>query len=94
MKLIDLDQRVIVPVVDETRGGMRYEIQISIGELLKRTLEDFEPEVVEAISVEWPKAQESSYTGDASDIGKTVRNGTIKDLIRKWQKEQEEKRNG
>ena len=85
---------MIVPVVDGSRGGMRYEIQISIGELLKRTLEDFKPEVVEAIPVEWLKAQESSYTGDASDIGKTVRNGTIKDLIRKWQKEQGEKRNG
>ena len=51
MKLIDLDQRVIVPVVDGSRGEMRYEIQISIGELLKRTLEDFEPVVVDAVPV-------------------------------------------
>ena len=48
MKLIDLDQRVIVPVVDETRGGMRYEMQMSIGELLKKALEDFEPKIIEA----------------------------------------------
>jgi muramidase (phage lysozyme) len=94
VKLIDLDQCVIVPVVDESRGGMRYEMQMSVGELLKGTLEDFEPAVVDAVPVEWLKAQIRSYTGDVSDIGKSARNGTIKDLIRKWQKEQEAKRNG
>ena len=49
----------------------------------------FECPKTEAIPVEWLKAQESSYTGDVSDIGKSVQNGTIKNLIRKWQKEQE-----
>ena len=44
---------------------------------------------IAAIPVEWLKAQIRSYTGDVSDIGKSARNGTIKDLIRKWQKEQE-----
>lgn len=44
---------------------------------------------VDAIPVEWLEAQIRSYTGDVSDIGKSARNGTIKDLIRKWQKEQE-----
>lgn len=44
---------------------------------------------IDAIPVEWLKAQIRSYTGDVSDIGKSARNGTIKDLIRKWQKEQE-----
>ena len=44
---------------------------------------------VDAIPVEWLKAQIRSYTGDVSDIGKSARNGTIKDLIRKWQNEQE-----
>lgn len=44
---------------------------------------------IDAIPVEWLKAQIKPYTGDASDIGKSVRTGTIKDLIRKWQKEQE-----
>ena len=51
MKLIDLDQRVIVPVVDESRGGMRYEMEMSVGELLKKALEDFEPAVVDAVPV-------------------------------------------
>lgn len=44
---------------------------------------------IPAIPVEWLEAQIRSYTGDVSDIGKGARNGTIKDLIRKWQKEQE-----
>ena len=51
MKLCDLDQRVIVPVVDDTRGGMRYEVEMSLGELLGKALEDFEPEIVEAAPV-------------------------------------------
>ena len=46
---------------------------------------------VDAIPVEWMKAQIRPYTGDVSDIGKSARNGTIKDLIRMWQKEQEAK---
>lgn len=44
---------------------------------------------VDAVPVEWLEAQIRSYTGDVSDIGKSARNGTIKDLIRKWRKEQE-----
>ena len=89
MKLVDLEQQIFVPVVDETHGGVTVEMQMTVGEFFGKCCQGFEPEVVEAIPVAWLKAQESSYTGDASDIGKTVRNGTIKDLIRKWQKEQE-----
>lgn len=44
---------------------------------------------VDAVPVEWLEAQIRPYTGDVSDIGKSARNGTIKNLIRKWQKEQE-----
>lgn len=36
---------------------------------------------IDAIPVEWLEAQIRSYTGDVSDIGKSARNGTIKDLI-------------
>lgn len=89
MKLVDLNQTIFIPIVDESKGGMEYEMKMTVGEFFAKCCQGFEPEVLEAIPVEWLKAQESSYTGDASDIGKTVRNGTIKDLIRKWQKEQE-----
>ena len=44
---------------------------------------------VDAIPVEWLKEQIKPYTGDVSDIGKIATNGTIKGIIRKWQKEQE-----
>ena len=65
MKLINLDQRVIVPVVDESRGGIRYEMEMSVGELLGKTLEDFKPEIVEAVPVvhgRWvSKSEEGRY---------------------------------
>lgn len=44
---------------------------------------------IDAIPVEWLKAQIRPYTGDVSDIGKGERNGAIKSLIQKWQKERE-----
>ena len=89
MRLIDLEQTIFVPVVDETHGGVMVEMQMTVGEFFGKFCEGFEPENVEAIPVEWLKAQEIPYTGDASDIGKSAKNGTIKNLIRKWQKEQE-----
>jgi hypothetical protein len=44
---------------------------------------------VDAIPMEWLEAQIRPYTGDVSDIGKSAVNGTIKGIIRKYQKEQE-----
>ena len=44
---------------------------------------------IHSIPVEWLESQIRPYTGDVSDIGKSSRNGTIKNLIREWQKEQE-----
>ena len=41
---------------------------------------------IDAIPVEWLEAQIRPYTGDVCE---TVVNGTIKGIIRKWQKEQE-----
>ena len=57
MKLVDLDQRIYVPVVDETRGGMTYEMEMSVGEFFDKCCPGFRPEVVEAIPVEWIKQQ-------------------------------------
>jgi hypothetical protein len=84
MKLIDLDQCVIVPVVDGSRGGMRYEIQISIGELLKRSLEDFEPAVVDAVPVAWLEAHSREYYEDWGTAPVTV-----EDALKEWRKAQE-----
>ena len=66
MKLIDLDQRVIVPVVDESRGGMRYEVEMSVGELLGKALEDFKPAIVDAVPVVHGRWGEN---GDCSECG-------------------------
>lgn len=93
MKLIDLDQRVIVPVVDESRGGMRYEMQMSIGELLKNALEDFEPEVVEAIPVEWLQGLMTEYA-NINTPEHAVYAYCLNNVIDGWRKDQEEKRNG
>lgn len=46
---------------------------------------------IAAIPVEWLKAQIAPYMGDISDLGKGAHNATIKNLIRKWQQEQEAK---
>ena len=85
MKLIDLDQYVIVPVVDETRGGIQYEMQMSIGELLKKTLEDFEPEIIEAVPVAWleKKRKEALQEGMMPDEVDAVEM-----VMWMWQKEQ------
>lgn len=85
MKLCDLDQRVIVPVVDETRGGMRYELEMSVGELLGKALEGFKPAVVEAVPVEWIKSRWGNNILFFSD-----RQWCEQWLIDDWQKEQDE----
>lgn len=62
MRLIDLEQRIFVPVVDETRGGMTYEMEMSVGEFLDRCCGGFRPEVVEAIPVEWLEQMQKKTT--------------------------------
>ena len=79
MKAIDVDQRVIVPIVDEAKG-MTYEIQITLGKLLRESLED-RVEIVEAIPVTWlrEKAQKPCMTtANPFDYALT-----------EWQREQE-----
>jgi hypothetical protein len=82
MKLTDLEQRVIVPITDQTRGGIQYEVEISLEELLKGTLEDFEPAVVEAMPVEWLRKQ-MALCHENSAMYQTVNT-----LLHLWQKEQ------
>jgi hypothetical protein len=75
MKLVDLDQTIFVPVVDEAHGGVTVEMKMTVGEFFARCCKGFEPEVVEAIPVEWLQTQ---LTDEAYD-----------ELILRWQKEQE-----
>ena len=39
MKVVNVDQKIIVPISDETKG-LTYEMQMTLGELLKETLEE------------------------------------------------------
>lgn len=53
MKLIDLNQQIFVPVVDETNGGMTVEMGMTVGEFFDKFCEGFKPKTIEAIPVEW-----------------------------------------
>lgn len=53
MRLIDLDQTIFVPIVDETHDGASYEMYMTLSEFLYKFLDEFQPEVVDAIPVEW-----------------------------------------
>ena len=51
MKLVDLNQTIFIPIVDESKGGMEYEMKMSVGEFFAKCCQGFEPEVVDAIPV-------------------------------------------
>ena len=36
MRVIDFDAKIIVPIVDETKGGMVYEAQMTVAEFFKK----------------------------------------------------------
>lgn len=54
MRLIDLDQTIVVPVEDDELG-VTCEMQMTVAEMFDRFLDGFEPEIVDAIPVEWIK---------------------------------------
>lgn len=82
MKLVDLEQQIFVPVVDESKGGVTYEMQMTVGGFFAKCCQGFEPEVVEAIPVEW--------LGKlcANDIAEDQRE-TIEWMLKVWKQEQE-----
>lgn len=51
MRLVDLDQRIFVPIVDESKGGVQYEIPMTLAELFDKFLDGNKPEIVEAAPV-------------------------------------------
>ena len=53
MRLMNLDAKIIVPITDDTKGGMMYETQMTVAEFFAKFLPDFLPEIVDAIPVEW-----------------------------------------
>ena len=79
MKLVDLEQRIFVPVVDEIHGGMTIEMQMTVGEFFARCCQGFEPEVVEAIPVVWMEKWKHE----------PALQQTIHNILFIWNKEQE-----
>ena len=47
MKLVDLDQTIFVPVVDETHSGVTVEMKMTVGEFFEKFCEGFEPEIID-----------------------------------------------
>lgn len=83
-RLIDLNQTVFVPVVDESKGGVTYEIQMTLAEFFEKCLPDFEPKIVDAIPVEWLRKE----MNEADDDGAWEDVDTISWLIRSWESKQ------
>jgi len=52
MKLIDMEQKIFVPIVDD-RIGTSYEVETTIEEFFKKFLEEFNPVIIDAIPVDW-----------------------------------------
>jgi len=81
--VVNLEQQIFVPVVDETHGGAVVEMQMTVGEFFRKFCGEFEPEIVEAIPVEWlQKKRKYASEGDSLDVG-------IAEVLDMWEKEQE-----
>lgn len=86
MRLIDLDQTIFIPIVDESKGGVKYELQMTVGEMFDKFLDGFTPEVVDAIPVEWLKKKlEQKKQQRYGQLGVA----SITKVLMYWQKEQE-----
>lgn len=82
VRLVDLDQQIFVPIVDESEGTS-YEMQMTIGEMFDRFMDGFKPNVVDAIPIEWLRMKQvdlKHYYDHRSDA-------TVDYLIWLWDKE-------
>lgn len=81
MKLVSLEQKLIIPLKDETMGGVVYEIQMSLEEAFEEFFKDNTPQIVEAIPVEWLRQEAMKDDG--------LINSVIRGLLTKWRQKQE-----
>lgn len=81
MRLIDLDQTIFVPIVDETQGGVEYEMEMTVGEFFEKFFDGCCPETVDAIPVEWLRNMMLEREAEESRAAWLV--------MREWKKEQE-----
>jgi hypothetical protein len=47
VKLVDLNQTIFIPIVDESKGGVTYEIKMTVGEFFWKCCQGFEPEIID-----------------------------------------------
>lgn len=90
MRLIDLDQPIFVPIIDESKGGVKYELQMTVGEMFDKFCEGFQPKVVDAVPVEWLRKYTAvgvAPTGDRLTEGNERL--VIHRILNEWRKEQE-----
>lgn len=80
MKVVDLEQQIFVPVVDESKGGVTYEMKMNVGDFFAKCCKGFEPEVVEAIPVKWLREKTN---GNNFVIGRAARF-----MLHAWEQEQ------
>ena len=85
MRLIDLDQTIFVPIIDESQGGVKYEMQMTVAEMFDKFCEGVQPETIAAIPVEWMEDKELDYR----TIGDKMFSDAFAVVIGEWQKEQE-----
>lgn len=86
MRLIDLDQTIFVPIVDESKGGVEYEMEMSIGEMFDKFLGGFQPEIVDAVPAEWIKNRLDAMLQGTASAGSCC---AVMLLLADWQREQE-----
>lgn len=79
-KLIDLNQIIFIPITDETKGGLVREEQATIGEFFNKFLDEFEPEVVDAIPIKWLESVMKKLEDKGCNDGKRI----ISALIDLW----------
>ncbi len=85
MRLVDINQTIFIPVVDETHGGAVVEMKMTVGEFFGKFCQGFEPEAVEAIPVEWI----DGWRQDAIKRNDGLAKDMLDWLLGAWQKEQE-----
>ena len=95
MRLIDLDQTIFVPIIDESKGGVKYEMQMTVAEVFDKFFDGIQPETVDAIPVEWLENRLNTLFFEAMGAGALYgdRIGelakSINEVMKLWQKEQE-----
>ena len=85
MRLIDLDQTVFVPLVDESKGGVKYEVQMTVAEVFDKFFDGVQPETIDTIPMWWITEKFLDVLNKDKELSKAVW------LVRKaWLEEQGE----